>query len=139
MSAETLRRYLQRGDFATRNGPKAIVPVHLYGMPAAMNELLDVAGQYDLKVVEDACQAHGARVMVRGCWRYAGAIGTAGCFSFFPGKNLGAWGEAGAVATNDLDLATRVRMLRDHGRISHYAHQECGYNAPALIRYRRRC
>jgi dTDP-4-amino-4,6-dideoxygalactose transaminase len=129
MSAETLRRYLQRGDFVARNGPKAILPVHLYGMPAAMDELLDVADQYGLKIIEDACQAHGARMTVRGCQMHAGAIGAAGCFSFYPGKNLGAWGEAGAVATNDLDLATRVRILSDHGRISHYAHQECGYNA----------
>lgn len=129
MSAEGLRRYLQRGDFVTRNGPKAIIPVHLYGMPAPMNELIEVADQYGLKIIEDACQAHGARVTVRGRPMYAGAIGAAGCFSFYPGKNLGAWGEAGAVATNDLDLAARVRILRDHGRISHYAHQECGYNA----------
>jgi dTDP-4-amino-4,6-dideoxygalactose transaminase len=113
MSAEALRRYLQRGDFVARNGPKVILPVHLYGMPAAMNELLDIADQYGLMIVEDACQAHGARMTVRGRRMYAGAIGMAGCFSFYPGKNLGAWGEAGAVATNDLDLATRVRMLRD--------------------------
>jgi dTDP-4-amino-4,6-dideoxygalactose transaminase len=129
ISVEALRRYLQQRHFTTRNGPKAIMPVHLYGTPAAMNELLEVADQYGLKIVEDACQAHGARVMIRGRRAYAGAIGAAGCFSFYPGKNLGAWGEAGAVVTNDVDLAARVRMLRDHGRISHYAHQECGYNA----------
>jgi dTDP-4-amino-4,6-dideoxygalactose transaminase len=129
LSVEAVRRYLQHGDFATPNGPAAIMPVHLYGTPAAMGELLEVANRYGLKIVEDACQAHGARIMIRGRWMHAGAIGTAGCFSFYPGKNLGAWGEAGAVATNDLDLATRVSMLRDHGRISHYAHQECGYNA----------
>jgi dTDP-4-amino-4,6-dideoxygalactose transaminase len=129
MSVEALRRYLQKGDFATRNGPKAIIPVHLYGMPAAMNDLVEVAQRYGLKIIEDACQAHGARVMVGGRRMHAGTVGAAGCFSFYPGKNLGAWGEAGAVVTNDPELAARVAILRDHGRISHFAHQACGYNA----------
>jgi len=129
LSVDALRRYLERGRFTTTNGPKAIMPVHLYGLPASMEELLEVADQYGLKVIEDACQAHGAYAIVGGERMRAGAIGTAGCFSFYAGKNLGAWGEAGAVATNDPDLAARVALLRDHGRISHYAHQECGYNA----------
>jgi dTDP-4-amino-4,6-dideoxygalactose transaminase len=129
ISAAALRSYLEAGRFDAANGPKAILPVHLYGTPAPMKELLAVAEQYGLKVVEDACQAHGAYVALEHGWVRAGAASSAGCFSFYPGKNLGAWGEAGAVATNDDDLAARVALLRDHGRISHYAHQECGYNA----------
>lgn len=94
-----------------------------------MNDLRTLANEHGLQIVEDACQAHGARIEFAGRWVHAGTVGTAGCFSFYPSKNLGAWGEAGAVATNDLDLAERIALLRDHGRISHYAHQEWGYNA----------
>jgi dTDP-4-amino-4,6-dideoxygalactose transaminase len=129
ISIEALTRYLERGNFRTPRGPRAVVPVHLYGLPAAMNELLEVARRFGLAVVEDACQAHGARLYADGEWKHAGAVGAAGCFSFYPGKNLGAWGEAGAIATNDPELAARVARLRDHGRLSHYLHQESGYNA----------
>ncbi len=129
ISVEGVNRYLEQGEFRTTNGPRAIVPVHLYGLPAAMDALREVANRYNLAVVEDACQAHGARIHCAGEWKRAGAIGTAGCFSFYPGKNLGAWGEAGAVATDDSELAARVGLLRDHGRLSHYLHQESGYNA----------
>jgi dTDP-4-amino-4,6-dideoxygalactose transaminase len=129
LSLSGLRRYLEQGRFHAPNGPKVVLPVHLYGMPAPMTELRAVAEQYGLKIVEDACQAHGARVVLGEEWVRAGTAGAAGCFSFYPGKNLGAWGEAGAVATNDEELAARIALLRDHGRISHYAHQECGYNA----------
>ncbi len=124
-----LSRYLETGRFRSLHGPKVVLPVHLYGTPAPMRELLDIATRYGLKVVEDACQAHGARVLLPHGWLHAGAASAAGCFSFYAGKNLGAWGEAGAIATNDSDLAERVTRLRDHGRISHYSHQECGYNA----------
>jgi dTDP-4-amino-4,6-dideoxygalactose transaminase len=129
ISVDAVRDYLLRARFGTINGPKAIVPTHLYGIPAPMEQLLTVAETYGLRVVEDACQAHGARAMIGGRRACAGAIGAAGCFSFYPDKNLGAWGDAGAVATNDPDLAARVASLRDHGRISNYAHQECGYNS----------
>jgi dTDP-4-amino-4,6-dideoxygalactose transaminase len=129
LSVPEIARYLERGRFKAPNGPRAILPVHLYGLPAPMMELRDLAQACDLKVIEDACQAHGARLNYRGQALYAGTIGAAGCFSFYPGKNLGAWGEGGAIATNDEALATRVRALRDHGRISHYAHSEYGYNA----------
>jgi dTDP-4-amino-4,6-dideoxygalactose transaminase len=129
MSVAALRRYLESGDFASAYGPRVVLPVHLYGLPAPMIELREVAAAFGLKVVEDACQAHGARANVAGQWVRAGALGTAGCFSFYPGKNLGAWGEAGAVATNEEDLADKVVRLRDHGRISHYAHSVYGYNA----------
>jgi dTDP-4-amino-4,6-dideoxygalactose transaminase len=129
ISPSAVRNYLEAGRFKTPNGPKAILPVHLYGTPAPMRELLDMAQRFRLKVVEDACQAHGARVRLERAWVRAGAAGVMGCFSFYPGKNLGAWGEAGAIATNDSDLAKRVALLRDHGRTSHYLHQESGYNA----------
>ena len=129
MSARALRRYLEKRLWSAPNGPRAIMPVHLYGMPAPMCELQCIADDFDLKIVEDACQAHGSRINTPDGWVMAGTIGAAGCFSFYPGKNLGAWGEAGAVATNDQELAARVAVLRDHGRISHYAHEEFGYNS----------
>ncbi len=129
MSPAALVRYLERGHFSSANGPKAILPVHLYGMPAAMAELREIAARFRLVVVEDACQAHGAHLKLGNRWAAAGTLGDAGCFSFYPGKNLGGWGEGGAVATDNEEIARRVLSLRDHGRISHYLHQECGYNA----------
>ncbi len=129
ISVEAVQRYIEGGAYRTPNGPRAIVPVHLYGSPAAMNPLLEIARLHKLAVIEDACQAHGARVHCGGGWKRAGALGTIGCFSFYPGKNLGAWGEAGAIVTNDPELAERVSVLRDHGRLSHYLHRESGYNA----------
>jgi dTDP-4-amino-4,6-dideoxygalactose transaminase len=104
---------------------RAIVPVHLYGQPADLNPILDLAAANGISVLEDACQAHGATY--RG--RRVGGFGAAACFSFYPGKNLGAFGEAGAVATNDSDLAARMRRLRDHGQTQRYHHAEVGYNA----------
>ena len=103
---------------------KAILPVHLYGQPADLNPLLAVARRHNLALVEDACQAHGAEYN----GRRAGALGTAGCFSFYPSKNLGACGEGGAVVTNDTQLAQRVQMLRDHGSSRKYEHRFPGYN-----------
>ncbi len=91
---------------------KAIIPVHLYGQPADMDPILEIARRHGLHVIEDACQAHGAEYK----GRKAGSMGDAGCFSFYPGKNLGAYGEAGAVMTNNADLAEKMRMLRDHGQ-----------------------
>ncbi len=98
----------------TRRPVTAIVPVHLYGQPANMDRLQEIAEQHDLIVIEDACQAHGAEYFSQreNCWRRAGAMGRAGTFSFYPGKNLGACGEAGAVTTNDRELARRVRVVR---------------------------
>ncbi len=130
MSPSALKRYLERRANGTSTEPRAVVPVHLYGLPAAMEEIGAIAREFGLKIIEDACQAHGASWVGRhGETVMAGTSGLAGCFSFYPGKNLGAWGEAGAVVTNDDDLASQVRLLRDHGRISHYAHQDFGYNA----------
>ena len=109
----------------------AIVPVHLYGQMADMDAILELAEQYGLIVIEDACQAHGAEYFSRkqNRWMKAGSMGRAAAFSFYPGKNLGACGEAGAVTTNDAELAAaRCRMLRDHGQAKKYYHDVEGYN-----------
>ena len=108
----------------------AVVPVHLYGQTANMDAIGELAERYNLMVFEDACQAHGARYYSKkqDRWQTAGSIGKAAAFSFYPGKNLGACGEAGAVTTNDEALATRIRMLRDHGQSRKYFHDVEGYN-----------
>ena len=129
ISAQGVKRYIEGGARRSANGPRAIIPVHLYGLPAAMDPLLEIARAHQLAVIEDACQAHGARVHCDGGWKRAGTAGAIGCFSFYPGKNLGAWGEAGAIATDDPQMAERISVLRDHGRVSHYLHSESGYNA----------
>jgi dTDP-4-amino-4,6-dideoxygalactose transaminase len=129
LSPHKLRRYLEELRLAGAHLPRAIVPVHLYGLPAAMREIQEIAVEYGLRIIEDACQAHGALMHDGRRWRPAGTLGAAGCFSFYPGKNLGGWGDGGGVATDSDELAERVRMLRDHGRISHYAHQHYGYNS----------
>lgn len=104
---------------------KAIIPVHLFGQMADMEPILSTARRHGIPVIEDACQAHGAEY--RG--QKAGTLGLTGCFSFYPGKNLGAWGEAGAVITNDAGMAERMRMLRDHGQAKKYYHAVVGWNA----------
>jgi len=108
----------------------AIVPVHLYGQMADMDPIMDLALKYKLVVIEDACQAHGAEYFSRndGVWKKAGSIGHAAAFSFYPGKNLGACGEAGATTTNDEAMAQRMRMIRDHGQAKKYYHDMEGYN-----------
>lgn len=103
---------------------KAIVPVHLYGQPAEMDQVLAVADKHGLPVLEDCAQAHDAEYK----GRKVGTFGRAGAFSFYPGKNLGAYGEGGAVVTNDDDIATKIRMLRDHGSARKYYHDFVGYN-----------
>jgi dTDP-4-amino-4,6-dideoxygalactose transaminase len=102
---------------------KAIMPVHLYGQPAEMDPILDVAHRHDLLVIEDAAQAHGAEY--RG--RRAGSVGDLACFSFYPSKNLGCYGDGGMIVGSDSGLVARVRRLRDHGRISKYEHDELGW------------
>lgn len=102
---------------------KAILPVHLYGRPAEMDPILEIARQHGLYVIEDAAQAHGARY--RG--RRVGSIGDLGVFSFYPGKNLGAYGDGGCVVTNNQPLAERIRSLRNHGRTTKYEHVELGF------------
>jgi dTDP-4-amino-4,6-dideoxygalactose transaminase len=104
---------------------KAIVPVHLFGQPADMDPILDFAQAKGLPVVEDSCQAHGAEYK----GRPVGTLGVAGCFSFYPGKNLGAIGEAGAVVTADVELANRIKVLREHGQAKKYYHSHIGWNA----------
>ncbi|HUY14094.1 MAG TPA: DegT/DnrJ/EryC1/StrS family aminotransferase [Terriglobia bacterium] len=108
----------------------AVVPVHLYGQPADMDAILEIATKYNLTVIEDACQAHGAEYYSekQGRWLKAGSMGRAAAFSFYPGKNLGACGEAGAVTTNDEMIAKKIRMLRDHGQARKYHHEMEGYN-----------
>ncbi|MGA7828358.1 MAG: DegT/DnrJ/EryC1/StrS family aminotransferase [Geobacteraceae bacterium] len=103
---------------------KAVIPVHLFGQPADMDPIMEIARKHDLAVIEDACQAHGAEY--RG--RSAGTIGDLGCFSFYPGKNLGAYGEAGAVITGNHTLAEKIRQLRDHGQTRKYYHSVVGWN-----------
>ena len=103
---------------------KAIIPVHLFGQPADMDPILEFARANGLFVVEDAAQAHGAEYK----GRKAGTMGDAGCFSFYPGKNLGAFGEAGAVVTNDPELRKQIQMLRDHGQSRKYHHTLMGWN-----------
>ncbi len=109
---------------AVTSRTKAIIPVHLFGQMAEMDAILEFARERGIPVVEDAAQAHGAEF--RG--RRAGSLGAAGCFSFYPGKNLGALGEAGAVVTGDAELAARMRMLRDHGQSRKYHHAVVGWN-----------
>ncbi len=110
--------------------PRAIIPVHLYGQPADMDAILDIANRYELIVIEDACQAHGAKYYSQrdNKWKKAGSMGLVAAFSFYPGKNLGACGEGGAVTTNDPEIARKVSMLRDHGQAKKYYHDFEGYN-----------
>lgn len=141
MSNEQLRKYLEENCFLdtvtgetinTRSGKpvRAIVPVHLYGQMADMDSILETAQQYNLTIIEDACQAHGAQYYSKSknAWMRAGTVGRAAAFSFYPGKNLGAFGEAGAITTNDSLVADTIRMLRDHGQIAKYIHEIEGYN-----------
>jgi len=110
--------------------PKAVIPVHLYGQPADMDAILEIAETHNLIVIEDACQAHGAEYFSEkgNRWRKAGSMGLASAFSFYPGKNLGACGEGGAVTTDSENIARAVRMLRDHGQARKYFHDVEGYN-----------
>ena len=103
---------------------RAVIPVHLFGQMSDMDPILEIARKYGLLVIEDAFQAHGAEYK----GKRAGSIGAAGCFSFYPGKNLGAYGEAGAVVTNKAEMAGKIRMLRDHGQSKKYYHDVVGWN-----------
>lgn len=115
----------QRIEAAITPRTKAVIPVHLFGQTADMDPILEIARVRGLSVVEDACQAHGAEYK----GRMAGSMGDAGCFSFYPGKNLGAYGEGGAVVTRHADLDRKIRMLRDHGQSKKYEHGMIGWNA----------
>jgi len=141
MAPESLLEYLEARcdissdgrpfDRRTKSPVTAVVPVHLYGQPCDMDAILEIAAKYGLIVVEDACQAHGAEYFSKkeGGWKKAGAFGAAAAFSFYPGKNLGAYGEAGAVVTNNADLDQKIRMIRDHGQAKKYYHAMIGWNA----------
>lgn len=115
---------------ATLQRIAAILPVHLYGQMADMDAIFEQADRYGVRVIEDACQAHGAMYFSKRDerWHKAGSMGFASAFSFYPGKNLGACGEAGAVTTGDAELAARIRMIRDHGQAKKYYHDVEGYN-----------
>jgi len=117
-------------DKKTKLRVAAIVPVHLYGQTADMDPILELAARYHLVVIEDACQAHGAEYFSKkeNTWKKAGSMGLAAAFSFYPGKNLGACGEAGAITTNDEKLAQKMRIIRDHGQAKKYYHDVEGYN-----------
>jgi dTDP-4-amino-4,6-dideoxygalactose transaminase len=123
MSPEKLKEYLKK-EVGLKN-VKAIIAVHLYGQMADMVEIMKIAKEYNLKVIEDSAQAHGARINGKG----PGEYGDVATFSFFPGKNLGALGDAGAIITNDSKLAKRMKMLSDHGRTEKYIHEIEGYNS----------
>ena len=124
VEAESLTLDAERVAASITPRTKAIVPVHLYGQTADMAPILALARQRGIAVIEDACQAHGARYGGRA----AGALGDAGCFSFYPTKNLGGCGEGGMITTARADIAERVRRLRDHGQSEKYVHPEEGYN-----------
>ena len=126
MDPRKLNDFLEARNANSRlpNRLKAIIPVHLYGQPADMDKIVDIAKTHNLIVIEDACQAHGALYKTK----KAGSLGVAGCFSFYPGKNLGAFGEAGAVVTQDENIARKIRMIRDHGQKRKYFHEMEGYN-----------
>ena len=141
MDPEKLREYLETRceidsrsetlvERASRHRIAGIVPVHLYGQTADMDPILDLARKYNLFVIEDACQAHGAEYFSKkdNVWKRAGSMGKAAAFSFYPGKNLGACGEGGAVTTNDDNIAQRVKTIRDHGQAKKYYHDIEGYN-----------
>jgi dTDP-4-amino-4,6-dideoxygalactose transaminase len=140
MSIEMLQLYLKEQCSRDRSGRlislrsgrpvTAVVPVHLYGQMADMDAIMGLAEQYGLAVIEDACQAHGAEYFSKKLnrWMKAGSMGCAAAFSFYPGKNLGACGEAGAVTTNDSRIADKIKMLRDHGQATKYLHEVEGYN-----------
>jgi dTDP-4-amino-4,6-dideoxygalactose transaminase len=140
MSAEMLLQYLTEHCSRDKAGRlislrsgrpvTAVVPVHLYGQMADMDSIMRLAEEYGLMVVEDACQAHGAEYFSKKLnrWIKAGSMGCAAAFSFYPGKNLGACGEAGAVTTNDTVIAEKIKMLRDHGQATKYLHEIEGYN-----------
>jgi len=141
LSPDKLRQYLETkcetdsktGHLVEKTSRKrvaAVVPVHLYGQTADMDPILELAARYNLVVIEDACQAHGAKYFSKkeNAWKTAGSMGKAAAFSFYPGKNLGACGEGGAITTNDEEMARRMRMIRDHGQAKKYYHDMEGYN-----------
>ena len=127
MSPNALEEWLA-SETAKRNSVKAIIPVHLYGQCADMNPILEIAGRYGIPVIEDAAQAIGARYPSRSEIKKAGSMGTMGCFSFFPSKNLGGMGDGGMVVTNDANIDEKLKKLRNHGANPKYYHELIGGN-----------
>lgn len=123
MDPERLKSYLESQSLPLK--AKAVVPVHLYGHPADMGPIIEIAKKYELRVIEDACQAHGAEY----CGTRVGTLGDAGCFSFYPTKNLGGYGDGGMVVVNEESLANNLRMLRNYGEESKYKNAVYGYNS----------
>lgn len=124
VEAETCNVDPRQVEAAITPRTRAILPVHLYGQMADMGPLLEICRRHGLALIEDAAQAHGAEYS----GARAGSVGRVGCFSFYPGKNLGAFGEGGAVTTNDDNIAERIRILRDHAQSRKYHHDELGFN-----------
>lgn len=108
---------------------KAIIPVHLYGYPADMKNIIEIAQKYNLKIIEDCAQAFTAKISINGEWKFVGSIGTCGTFSFFPAKNLGAYGDGGLITTNNEEIAQTIKMLRNHGSRERYIHEIEGFNS----------
>ena len=137
MDPNKLEVLLQRKAAAGNLRVKAIVVVHLYGQPCEMDPIVKIAQKYNLKIIEDACQAHGSKYYGQNkkepdgaaLFQKIGSIGEVGCFSFYPGKNLGAYGDGGAIVTNNDDLASKMRMYSNHGRTQKYSHEFEGVNS----------
>lgn len=110
------------------NNTKAIIPVHLYGQAADLSPIVNLCKKYNLILVEDASQAHGVKYKINGEEKTVGTIGDIGCFSFYPGKNLGAFGEGGAVITNNFEISEKIKSLRNHAQTERYVHNDFGYN-----------
>jgi dTDP-4-amino-4,6-dideoxygalactose transaminase len=124
INTDHIEELLQNHD-----GIKAVIPVHIFGLSCEMTRIMELAGEYHIKVVEDACQAINADFNYNGIIKKAGTIGDSGCFSFFPSKNLGGYGDGGMAVTNDDELADKIRILRVHGSHPKYYHQVVGYNS----------
>ncbi|MEN3013167.1 MAG: DegT/DnrJ/EryC1/StrS family aminotransferase [Endomicrobiia bacterium] len=108
---------------------KAIIPVHLYGLPCEMYKIMEISREYDIKVIEDAAQAHGAMYNFNGLKKIVGSIGDTGCFSFYPTKNLSCYGDGGAITTNEDEIYHKLLKLRNHGREKHYFYSQIGFNS----------
>lgn len=122
---EYLMKRFRNNDSRVIPKPKAVIPIHLYGHPVDMDPILEIARKYELKVIEDACQAHGAKYK----GKIVGSIGDAGCFSFYPTKNLGAYGDGGMVVTNNAEIAKKLRILRNYGEEKKYYNVIKGFNS----------
>lgn len=122
---EYLKKRYESNNSQSVKKPKAVIPVHLFGHPADMDPIMDIARKYEMKVIEDACQAHGAEYK----GKKVGSIGGVGCFSFYPTKNLGAYGDGGMVITDDEDIAKRLRMVRNYGEEKKYYNVIRGFNS----------